>query len=97
MPRDVAVVIYNAPDFRISEIMAKPGDVIAAGDVVAKATSTAAKPEGGSAPVEIHSMASGLVLSSTAFVGMPTSAQAGPLFTLAVEGDIEAAVDAEHT
>ena len=97
VPRDVAVVMFNAPDYRISEIVAKPGDTVVAGDVVAKATPVAARPDGGSAPVEIHSMASGLVLSSTAFVGMPTSAQAGPLFTLAVDGDMEAAVDVPST
>ncbi len=97
VPRDVAVVMYNAPDYRISEIVAKAGDTVAAGDVVAKATSTAAKPDQGSSPVEIHAMASGLVLSTTAFIGMPTSAQAGPLFTLAVDGDIEANVDVPST
>ncbi len=97
VPRDIAVVMYNAADYRISEIVAKPGDTVAAGDVVAKATSTGGKPDAGSSPVEIHSMASGLVLNSTAFVGMPTSAQAGPLLTLAVDGDIEAAVDVPST
>ena len=97
VPRDVAVVMFNAPDYRISDILVKPGDTIATGDVVGKATPTVARPDGGTAPVEIHSMASGLVLSSTAFVGMPTSAQAGPLFTLAVDGDMEAAVDVPST
>ncbi len=97
VPRDLAVIMFNAPDYRISEILAKPGDTVATGDVVAKATPTVARPDGGSAPVEIHSMASGLVLSSTAFVGMPTSVQAGPLFTLAVDGDMEAAVDVPST
>ena len=67
--------MFNAPDYRISEIVAKPGDTVVAGDVVAKATPVAARPDGGSAPVEIHSMAAGLVLADRSCgIGVPQSA-----------------------
>jgi predicted deacylase len=93
VPRETAVVMFNAPEFKITEVLSRPGDSVADGAVMARATSA----RGGTTPVEIHAMAAGLVLGSTAFVGKPTSVQGEPLFTLAVDGDMEVAVDVPGT
>ncbi len=95
VPRAVAVVMFNAPDFRISDVLVKPGDVVERDQVVAKAVAATPRSGGPSSntKVSIHSLAPGLILKSTAFVGMATSAQTEPLFTLALGGDLEAMVD----
>ena len=105
IPRASAVVMFNAPGFRIVEVSAHEGDWIKAGDQVAVAASSGAQSASpaaetgaggdsqGSTKVPIKSLASGLVLSQNAEVGMATSATSGPLFTLAVDGEMEALVD----
>ncbi len=98
VPRASAVVMFNAPDFRISEVRAKVGDRVRRGDVVALAIPAA--PSGGAASqsgsqaaeVPIRSLASGTVLQASAFKGELMSRKSPPLFTLAIDGEIEAAV-----
>ena len=98
VPRAAAVVMFNAPAFRITDVLVKAGETIGRGDVVAKAAPTVARPgDAGKAEVSIRSLASGLVLKTTAFVGLPTSTGMDPLFTLALDGDLEAAVDVPAT
>jgi multidrug efflux pump subunit AcrA (membrane-fusion protein) len=100
VPRNAAVVMFNAPDYRITEVKAKAGDTIKKGDVVALATplTPPANAPAGAADVSIKSLAAGLVVKSSIFPGMITSQKSAPLFLIAVDGEIEAAVDvlADH-
>ncbi len=94
VPRRSAVVMFVAPGYRVTQVLAKAGDTVKRGDVVARATPASPPPDKKApADVPVTAMASGLVLQSTAFEGMLTSEKAGPLFTLAVDGEIEAAAD----
>jgi multidrug efflux pump subunit AcrA (membrane-fusion protein) len=92
--------MFNAPDYRITEVKAKAGDTIKKGDVVALATplTPPANAPAGAADVSIKSLAAGLVVKSSIFPGMITSQKSAPLFLIAVDGEIEAAVDvlADH-
>ena len=89
VPRAPAVVMFNAPGYRVSKVAASDGDTIVAEQTVAEVASSGT-PNGS---MDIKSVAGGLVLSRTAEVGMPTSASAPPLFTIAIDGVLEAAVD----
>ena len=92
VPRATAVVMLNAPGYRITEVRAKAGDTVKRGDVVARAAPITPEKPGAPGDVDIRSLVAGTVLASTAVVGMPTSEKAPPLFTIAVDGTIEAAV-----
>ena len=103
IPRTSAVIMFNAPGFRIAEVAVKEGDWIKAGDQVAVVSATSSQPLPGpgipngekAAPtrIAIKSLATGLVLNRNIEIGMPTSATGGPLVTLAVDGEMEALVD----
>jgi len=95
LPRSTAVVMFNAPDYRITEVKAKVGDTIRKGDVVAVAAplTPPANAPPGAADASIRALAGGLVLKATIFPGMITSQKSEPLFMIAVDGEIEAAVD----
>lgn len=118
VPRRAAAIMFVAPGYRVTAVLAKAGDTVKRGDVVARLAPTSPPPDkakasgdtkapgdtrapGDRAPgdtkapadLALTSMASGLVLQGTAFEGMPTSEKGGPLFTLAVDGVIEASVD----
>ena len=110
VPRQTAVVMFNAPGFRLTEIMVKEGDEVTAGQQVALAAQregqppqpgapapagAAGTPQGqqGPASLPIKSPVSGVVLGSTAKVGLNTSTTADPLFTIAAAGEIEMMAD----
>lgn len=104
VPRQTAVVMFNAPGFRLTEVLAKEGDEVSAGQQVALATQREGQPPPSGAQVQpgaaqgpaslpIKSPVAGIVLGSTAKVGLNTSATADPLFTIAAAGEIEMMAD----
>lgn len=108
VPRATAMVALHAPGLRITDVSVKEGDRIRAGDTMAVASgpspspSAAAQGQDGKgetstrisiASLAIKSPVSGLVLSRNAEIGFPLSTTNGPLFTLAVDGEMEALVD----
>ena len=93
VPRSLAVVMFNAPGFRISEVSVKAGDKVAVGDKVFVAVPAGSGDAPAAAQVPIKSLASGTILQVDASVGTLTSATAGPLATIAVDGDMEVLVD----
>jgi len=104
VPREVAIVILM-PDFKVSEVKKHEGDLVKSGDVLAKATlpntGQAVPAQGVPAQgvdrrptaMDLKAPEPGLVIGSTAVVGLVGSATAEPLFRIAVNGDIE--LDAE--
>ena len=100
VPRQTAVILMPSAGYRVLEVRAKVGGSVARGDVVARLGAT--KPQGDKSKasemkavetVELKAPVAGVVLQSNAFEGMITSPMAKPLFTLAVDGEIEAAVE----
>lgn len=96
VPRATAVIMFPTPGYRIVEVRAKVGDAVKRGDVLARAAPVApalasAKDAAVSSDIALSAPATGSVLQSTAVVGMPTTQT--PLFTLAVDGIIEASVE----
>ena len=117
VPRQTAVVMFNAPGFRITQVSAGEGDEVTAGQQVAVATQREAPPgqappggqagqsgpagqaagqpsgQSGPATIPIKATAAGLVLRSSAKVGLNTSASGDPLFTIAIGDDVELMAD----
>ena len=118
VPRQTAVVMFNAPGFRITDVSAGEGDEVTAGQQLAVATQREAPPgqapqggqggqpgqggqsapggqggQSGPATIPIRATAAGLVLRSTAKVGLNTSASGDPLFTIAIGDDVELMAD----
>jgi len=94
--RSEAMVIPDVEGYRIVQILAREGDTVTANQGLARLTRPAG--EGASAPsgsstALIRSPAAGLVIQSNAVVGATTSARAGPLFRIAVDGEIELAAE----
>lgn len=97
VPRATAVVMFNAPGFRFAEVPVKEGDTVRRDETVAVAVAVASPPgpsgADAAARIPIKSLASGIVLQRSVKVGDLSSQGAGPLFTLAIDGDMEAVVD----
>ena len=98
VPRSTAVVMFNVSGYHLTKVSVKEGDTVKAGDVVAEAQADTAgpgdqKPTGTLPDLQIQTLAGGFVLKRNAEAGMPMSAKSEPLFTIAVDGDLEAAVD----
>lgn len=103
MPRTPAVVMFNVPNFRITEVLVKEGDTIRRGDHVATAAGVAplgqAQGQGqagnSTAPttVPIKSLVTGMIIKSNVAVGQLASAKSDPLFTVAVDGAFEVGAD----
>ncbi len=101
VPRATAVVMFNAPNFKITAVSAVEGDWVKAGDQVAVASGLGGAPaapgnsgaKGPGAEVPIKSPVDGRVLARNAEPGMLAAPTNGPLFTLAIDGETEALVD----
>jgi multidrug efflux pump subunit AcrA (membrane-fusion protein) len=93
-PRAPAAVMWNAPNFVVTEVDAHEGDMVHEGQTVAMVTprnAPAGSPQ--ASGIALRAPVAGLVLRSTARTGLETSAGAGPLFTIAGGGEIEALAD----
>ena len=101
VPRATAVVTFNTPGFQIADISKQDGDQVKAGEEVAVVVpagtptlaadqSDAERRELTAKRVSIKSPASGVVLRRLADLGETIR---GPLLILAVDGEMEAAID----
>ena len=95
VPRASAVVMFNAPNFRITEVFAHEGDAIKRGDRVATAVGAAGAggPGTPASTVPVRSFASGTVIKTAMTVGAVTGAKTEPLATLAIDGVLDVAAD----
>jgi len=89
--RSEAMVIPEVEGYRIVEIFKREGDTVTANQDLARLTrsSDGASPSSAAATAVIRSPVAGLVIQSNAVVGATASARAGPLFRIAVDGEIE--------
>ncbi|WP_213742429.1 efflux RND transporter periplasmic adaptor subunit [Bradyrhizobium sp. dw_411] len=97
VPRREAVVGVDQEGSRVSELLVREGDTVADNQELARLTpppAQAAAPAGSRpAPTSLRAPAAGLVTQVNTIVGAPASPQAGPMFRIAVNNEID--MDAE--
>ena len=94
--RTEAIVIPEVEGYRVVQILAREGDTVTANQALARLTRQAgdgASPSAGASTAVIRAPAGGLVIQNNAVVGAVASARAGPLFRIAVDGEIELAAE----
>ena len=96
VPRREAVVGVDQEGSKVSELLVREGDMVTDNQELARLTPPPAQPVAGarpSAPTSLRAPAAGLVTEVKTIVGAPASPQAGPMFRIAVNNEIE--LDAE--
>jgi multidrug efflux pump subunit AcrA (membrane-fusion protein) len=91
VPRREAVVGVDQEGARVAEVLVREGDVVTDNQELARLT----PPPGGgrSTPTTLRAPAAGLVTEVRTVAGAPASPQAGPMFRISVNNEIE--LDAE--
>jgi multidrug efflux pump subunit AcrA (membrane-fusion protein) len=96
VPRREAVVGVDQEGFKVTNLLVREGDIVTENQELARLTAPPANPQNpGAKPgqVTLRAPAAGLVTEVHTIVGAPASAQAGPMFRIAVNNEIE--LDAE--
>ena len=94
VPRREAVAGVDQEGYKVSDVLVREGEMVSDNQELARLTPPAqpgrARP---SAPMSLRAPAAGLVTEVRTIVGAPASPQAGPMFRIAVNNEIE--LDAE--
>ena len=102
VPRREAVVGVDQEGSKVSEVLVREGDIVADNQELARLTPPPQQAQGGSqggaqgggrAPTLLRAPAAGLVTEVRTIAGAPASPQAGPMFRISVNNEIE--LDAE--
>ena len=97
VPRREAVVSADQEGSKVADVLVREGETVAENQELARLTPP---PSGNAArpPVSLRAPAAGLVTQVNTIVGAPASPQAGPMFRIAVnnEIDLDAEVPAVH-
>jgi multidrug efflux pump subunit AcrA (membrane-fusion protein) len=96
VPRREAVVGVDQEGSKVSDVLVREGETVAENQELARLTPPPAQPGAGarpSVPTSLRAPAAGLVTEVKTIVGAPASPQAGPMFRIAVNNEIE--LDAE--
>jgi len=96
VPRREAVVGIDQEGFKVSDVLVREGETVTENQELARLTPPPAQPGAGarpSAPTSLRAPAAGLVTEVKTIVGAPASPQAGPMFRISVNNEIE--LDAE--
>jgi multidrug efflux pump subunit AcrA (membrane-fusion protein) len=102
VPRREAVVGVDQEGFKVSELLVREGDMVTENQELARLTPPPAQPgapnNGSKTTTSLRAPAAGLVTQVNTIVGAPASPQAGPMFRIAVnnEIDMDAEVPAVH-
>ena len=91
VPRREAVVSPETEGSMVTDVLVREGDTVMLNQELAKLTPSPTNPRAG--PVILRAPAAGLVTQVRTAVGAPASPQAGPMFRIAINNDIE--LDAE--
>ena len=97
VPRREAVVSADQEGSKVAEVLVREGEMVADNQELAKLIPPPAN-NSTRAPISLRAPAAGLVTQVNTIVGAPASPQAGPMFRIAVnnEIDIDAEVPAVH-
>jgi multidrug efflux pump subunit AcrA (membrane-fusion protein) len=96
VPRREAVVGVDQEGSRVTDVLVREGETVTENQELARLTPPPAQPGAGSrppAPISLRAPAAGLVTEVKTIVGAPASPQAGPMFRISVNNEIE--LDAE--
>jgi multidrug efflux pump subunit AcrA (membrane-fusion protein) len=96
VPRREAVVGVEQEGSKVSDVLVREGETVADNQELARLTppaQPAAAGAGRAAPTSLRAPAAGLVTEVKTIVGAPASPQAGPMFRIAVNNEVE--LDAE--
>jgi multidrug efflux pump subunit AcrA (membrane-fusion protein) len=96
VPRREAVVGIDQEGFKVADVLVREGETVTENQELARLTPPPAQPGAGakqSAPTSLRAPAAGLVTEVKTIVGAPASPQAGPMFRISVNNEIE--LDAE--
>ena len=97
VPRREAVVGVDQEGSKVSELLVREGDTVADNQELARLTPPPAQAAAAAgsrpAPTSLRAPAAGLVTQVNTIVGAPASPQAGPMFRIAVNNEID--MDAE--
>jgi RND family efflux transporter MFP subunit len=91
VPRQEAVVVPDSEGSRVTDVLVREGDIVKLNQELAKLTQPPGNPRSGS--VILRAPAAGLVTQVRTAVGAPASPQAGPMFRIAINNEVE--LDAE--
>src|SRR5882762_1895421 len=96
VPRREAVVGVDQEGSKVADVLVREGETVADNQELARLTPPPAQPGaagGRPAPTSLRAPAAGLVTEVKTIVGAPASPQAGPMFRISVNNEIE--LDAE--
>ena len=96
VPRREAVVSPDTEGSKVTDLLVREGDIVTENQEIARLSAPPAQPgaAGGSrSPISLKASAAGLVMQVNTVVGAPASPQAGPMFRIAINNEIE--LDAE--
>jgi multidrug efflux pump subunit AcrA (membrane-fusion protein) len=101
VPRREAVVGVDQEGSKVADLLVREGEMVTENQELARLTTPPAQPgapAAGSRPASLRAPAAGLLTQVNTMVGAPASPQAGPLFRIAVnnEVDLDAEVPAVH-
>jgi multidrug efflux pump subunit AcrA (membrane-fusion protein) len=94
VPRKVAAVNADGDGYKVTEVLASAGDQVTSGQDLVRLNRPASKDQRTGNPVPartatLHAPVAGLVMSSSATIGATVSPQAGPLFQIIENDEIE--------
>lgn len=93
VPRREAVVGVDQEGSKVSEVLVREGDMVTDNQELARLTPPPQQAGGRPAPTLLRAPAAGLVTEVRTIAGAPASPQAGPMFRISVNNEIE--LDAE--
>ncbi|HEV7636200.1 MAG TPA: efflux RND transporter periplasmic adaptor subunit [Bradyrhizobium sp.] len=96
VPRREAVVGVDQEGSKVTDLFVREGDIVTENQELARLSAPPANPQNSNAargPVSLRASAAGQVIQVNTIVGAPASPQAGPIFRIAVNNEIE--LDAE--
>jgi multidrug efflux pump subunit AcrA (membrane-fusion protein) len=101
VPRREAVVGVDQEGSRVTDLFVREGDMVSENQELARLSPPPAQPgvpAGRSGPISLRAPAAGLVTEVRTAVGAPASPQAGPMFRISINNEIEleAEVPAAH-
>ena len=89
VPRQEAVVGVDHEGSKVTEVLVHEGDMVTADQELARLTSPPQPGRGNQGPISLRAPAAGLVTEVRTMAGAPASPQAGPMFRISVNNEVE--------
>src|SRR3984893_7986776 len=93
VPRREAVAGVDQEGYKVSDVLVREGEMVSDNQELARLTPPPAQPGGARPSTSLRAPAAGLVTEVRTIVGSPASPQAGPMFRIAVNNEIELDAD----